>query len=205
MLLLHNNSHVDVLIRDDPLQHRRILRISKSKKMCHSIDRDVIISSTDLATSTAFIHNIPRLRQPEQEQISIFKLVFHHWKTAVSKNSPKRTSIKRFAKINSFCMTLRIQKSETSWQNEMLVLHNSEILLFPILLLVPRFFMYHLALICKKPMPTSSNFRRVLNMVRQEQIHFQKRVLMYCNEFCATYCKQESRLIIPLGLGILIN
>ena len=109
MLLLHINSHVDVLIRDDPLQHRRNLRISKSKKMCHSIDRDVIISSTDLATSTAFIHNIPRLRQPEQEQVSIFKLVFHHWKTAVSKNSPKRTSIKRFSKINSFCMTLRIQ------------------------------------------------------------------------------------------------
>ena len=59
-LPFHISSPSEVQIRDDPFQSRRNLRnlrISKSGNTCLSIDRDVIRSSTDLATSTSLIHN----------------------------------------------------------------------------------------------------------------------------------------------------
>ena len=54
-------------------------------------------------------------------------------------------------------------------------------------------------------MPNSSNFRRMLKTVRQEQIGFQKRVLMYPMSSVEQAAKQESLLIIPLGLGTLMG
>ena len=65
----------------------------------------------------------------------------------------------------------------SSWQREELVLHNSAVL-FSIPTFVPKFCLYQLALICKEPMPNSSNFRRELKMFRLEQVDLQKRVLM---------------------------
>ena len=77
--------------------------------------------------------------------------------------------------------------------------------LFSILCLIPQFCLYPLALLGKKTMPNSLNSRRTLRMVHLEQVDLQKRFLMYPNEFCVSGCKQESRLIILLGLGILMG
>ena len=45
-------------------------------------------------------------------------------------------------------------------------------------------------------------FRRVLAMVRLQQADLQKTCPDVAHEFCVSNCKQESRLTIPLGLGI---
>ena len=95
-------------------------------------------------------------------------------------------------------------RSQTSWQSEGLVLYNSAVL-FSIPLFVPQFCLYHFASICKKTMPNSLNFRRVLTMVHLEQVDLQKKCLDVPNEFRVASCKQESQLINPRGLGILMG
>ena len=68
-------------------------------------------------------------------------------------------------------------RSRTSWQSEESVLHNSGVM-FSITLSVPQSYLYQLASICKKTMPSSLNLRIVLTMVRLGLID-QKSILMY--------------------------
>ena len=69
-------------------------------------------------------------------------------------------------------------RSKTSWRSGVSVL-NSSAVLFPIPLSAPQSCLYQWASICKKPMPDSLNFRRVLTMVHFEQVDRHKSVLMY--------------------------
>ena len=119
--------------------------ISKSGKSRPSIDHDGISSSTALATSTSFVHNIAIARQPESDHTSVLKLVFQHWKSDVSGNFSNAilkfdSSASQSYNFEDKCLLHDMEDSrlKTSWQSEELVLHNSEVL-FSTPLFAPQF------------------------------------------------------------------
>ena len=95
-------------------------------------------------------------------------------------------------------------RSKTSWQSEELVLFYPAAL-FSILLFFPQLCLYHCVSIRKKTMPNSLNSRTTLRMVHLDQIDFQKTCPYVPYEFRVSGCMQESRLVIPLELGILMG
>ena len=101
-------------------------------------------------------------------------------------------------------MFLLYDVEETSWQSEESVLYNPAVL-FSILLFVPEFYLYELASVRKNATPNSLNSRRVLRMVHLEQVRPSKTFPEVPDEFRVSGCEQESRIINPLGLGILMG
>ena len=95
-------------------------------------------------------------------------------------------------------------RSKTSWQIEESVLNNSAVL-FSIPLSVSQFCIYQLASICKKTTPNSLNFPKSVDDGSPGAGRPSKTCSDVPNEFRVSSCKQESRLIIPLGLGILMG
>ena len=95
-------------------------------------------------------------------------------------------------------------RTKTTWQSEVLVLNNS-VVLFSIPLSVPQFCLYQLASICKRADAKFFEFPKSADDGSPGAGRPSKTCPDAPNEFRVLGCKQESRLIFPLGLGILMG
>ena len=145
-------------------------------------------SNINSNTQQQHVRGVDQARRPKQQS---------SWRSGTTQQHTIHQTIMR---TSSSTMIQGVQGSNTLIKSGVGV---DSVALVATLFHVPYHFLDNLDPIHKKMMPNSVNSRKELRMVLLEQVGFQKRFLKYPQFSRASSGKPESRLSIPLELGII--